>query len=140
MNPEESYQLLSDQKFELGDRIVYIQDFGKVPVLSKGTVVGISTIGSKTSLSVIFDHPLLSGNTFNGKLLTRRGLTIDSSLVINLSNKQFVYHSNASKGRKKLTDEDRAAYQKAAETKRSAEQSKKWLGRRNLLLKSPTIF
>lgn len=125
LNPEESYQLLSDQKFELGDRIVYIQDFGKVPVLSKGTVVGISTIGSKTSLSVIFDHPLLSGNTFNGKLLTRRGLTIDSSLVINLSNKQFVYHSNASKGRKKLTDEDRAAYQKAAETKRSAEQSKK---------------
>ena len=27
LNANESYQLLSDQRFELGDRIIYVQDF-----------------------------------------------------------------------------------------------------------------
>ena len=30
LNAGESYQLLSDQRFELGDRVIYVQDFGKV--------------------------------------------------------------------------------------------------------------
>lgn len=94
-----SYQLLSDQRFELGDRIVYVQDHGKAPVLSKGTIVSITTLGPKISLGIIFDLPLLSGTTFSGRLRTSRGLTVDSSLVLNITNRQFVYHSKASKDR-----------------------------------------
>ncbi|KAI5962155.1 exo2 [Candida pseudojiufengensis] len=109
LNASESYQLLSEQKFELGDRVLYVQDFGKVPILSKGTVASIFTVGSKTSLGVIFDLPQLSGNTMNGKLKTNRGLMIDSSLVLNLTNKQFVYHSKASKIRKPMTEEEKIA-------------------------------
>ena len=61
----------------------------------------------QTSLGVIFDQPLLSGNNMNGKLNSNRGLIIDSSLVLNLTNKQFVYHSSCIKNRKKLTDEEK---------------------------------
>lgn len=115
LDPSESYQLLSSQRFELGDRIVYIQDSGKVPKLSKGTIVAITTIGPKTSLTVIFDYPLISGNNLNGKISTNRGLTIDSSLVLNLTNKQLIYHSKASKDRKPLTEEQKLARQKQIE-------------------------
>lgn len=94
-----SYQLLSDQKFELGDRVLYVQDHGKVPILSKGTIVSITTLGPKISLGIIFDLPLLSGSNLNGRLRTNRGLIVDSSLVLNLTNRQFVYHSKASKNR-----------------------------------------
>ncbi|CUM65023.1 uncharacterized protein PRCAT00002642001 [Priceomyces carsonii] len=113
LNPSLSYQLLSDQKFELGDRIIYVQDSGKAPKLSRGTVVNINTFGNKISLGVIFDFPLISGNNMNGKLKSNRGVTIDSSLVLNITNKQFVYHSRASKDRKPLTPEQRAAKAKA---------------------------
>ena len=109
INPSTSYSLLQNQRFTLGDRIIYVQDSGKVPKLSKGTVVAITTVGSKTSLSVVFDHPLVTGNNMNGKLKSNRGLIIDSSLVLNITNRQLVYHSNASKGKKTLSDAERAA-------------------------------
>ncbi|KAK6462135.1 Kem1 5 [Scheffersomyces coipomensis] len=128
LNPSDSYQLLGDQKFDLGDRIIYVQDFGKVPILSKGTIVGFTTIGSKTSLTIVFDHTLLSGTTLGGKLKTNRGLIIDSSLVLNLTNKQFVYHSKASKVRKPLSEEEkaiRAKHKQIIEEKKQAEQQKK---------------
>lgn len=110
LNPAESYQLLSGQKFELGDRVVYIQDFGKVPLLSKGTIASIITSGNKVSLVVIFDFPLLNGTTLNGKLSTKRGATIDSSLVLNLTNKQLVYHSKASKQVSTLNNKEKSAF------------------------------
>ncbi|EGW32564.1 uncharacterized protein SPAPADRAFT_61629 [Spathaspora passalidarum NRRL Y-27907] len=125
LNASESYQLLGDQRFELGDRIVYVQDFGKVPIMSKGTVASILTVGSKTSLGVIFDHPLLGGSDMNGKLTSKRGLVIDSSLVLNLTNRQYVYHSRASKSRKPLTPEQQAARVKAVEHKKVEQDHKR---------------
>lgn len=115
INPSVSYQLLNSQRFDLGDRIIYVQDSGKIPKLSKGTVVGITTIANKTSLTVVFDVPLVGGNNMNGKLKTNRGSIIDSSLVLNLTNRQLVYHSKASKGKKPLTDADRALRAKKKE-------------------------
>lgn len=106
LSPSESYQLLSNQHFELGDRVVYVQDFGKVPFLSKGTVVSIDPIGTKVQLGVIFDFPLLSGNTMNGKIKTNRGLVIESSFVLNLTNKQLIYHSKASKAKPILNQQE----------------------------------
>lgn len=97
LNPRESFGLLRTQKFNLGDRIVYIQDSGKVPLFSKGTVVGYTTLGLNLSVQVLFDREIVSGNTFGGRLRTKRGLGLDSSLLLNVSNAQFIYHSKASK-------------------------------------------
>lgn len=106
LDPEESYQLLNNQKFELGDRVIYVQNSGKVPYLTKGTVVSIFAIGTKISLGIVFDIPLISCNTMNGKLKTNRGLIVDPSLVLNLSSKQLVYHSKASKEKSRPLSED----------------------------------
>lgn len=119
INPSTSYSVLQNQRFTVGDRVIYVQDSGKVPKLSKGTVVAITALGSKTSLSVIFDYPLVTGNTMDGKLKTKRGLIIDSSLVLNLLNRQLVYHSKASRGKKALTDAEKAAMAQ----KKQAEQA-----------------
>lgn len=119
INPSVSYHLLSSQRFDLGDRVIYVQDSGKVPKLTKGTVVNITTIGNKTSLGVVFDYPLVTGNNMNGKLKSSRGLIIDSSLVLNISNRQLVYHSKASKDKKPMSDAERAARMKATEANKA---------------------
>lgn len=137
LDPSESYQLLSTQKFELGDRVIYVQDSGKVPKLSKGTVVSIISIGNKNSLGVIFDYPILSGNNFNGKLNTNRGLSIDSSLVLNLTNKQLVYHSKASKNQKPISAQERLARQQQIE---EAKNKKKELEKQNNAKKSNELL
>lgn len=123
INPGTSYQLLNSQRFGLGDRIIYVQDSGKVPKLSKGTVVSITTIGNKTSLTVVFDLPLVGGNNMNGKLKTNRGSIIDSSLVLNITNRQLVYHSQASKGKKPLSDAERAQRAKKKESEQKAAEN-----------------
>lgn len=126
INPSVSYQILSSQRFELGDRIIYVQDSGKVPQLSKGTVVAINTLGTKTSLSVVFDTPLVGGNNMSGKLKTNRGTVVDSSLVLNITDRQLVYHSNASKTKKTMTEEERTArFKKAEEVRGKAKETEK---------------
>ncbi|CCF57300.1 hypothetical protein KAFR_0C03080 [Kazachstania africana CBS 2517] len=97
LNPRVSFGLLRTQRFNLGDRVVYIQDSGKVPLFSKGTVVGYTTLGLSLSVQVLFDHEIVSGNTFGGRLRTKRGLGLDSSFLLNVTDRQFVYHSKASK-------------------------------------------
>lgn len=94
MNPQKGYLHLSKQKFSLGDRVMYAIDNGKVPCFAKGTVIGFRSFETNVSVQVIFDYPLLSGNTFDGRLTTQRGVSVDSSLLLNLSNKQMVVKSN----------------------------------------------
>lgn len=126
INPSVSYQLLKSQRFELGDRVIYVQDSGKIPQLSKGTVVSILAIGNKTSLGVVFDVPLVGGNNMGGKLRSNRGSIIDSSLVLNLTYRQLVFHSKASKTRKPLTDAERTVrVQKKEGEAKVAEAAKK---------------
>lgn len=97
LDPKKSFTLLRTQKFELGDRVVYIQDSGKIPLFSKGTVVGYTTLGSSLSVQVLFDNEIVAGNNFGGRLRTNRGLGLDASFLLNITNRQFVYHSKASK-------------------------------------------
>ena len=97
LNPRESYTLLRQQRFSLGDRVIYVQDSGKVPLFSKGTVVGYTTLGLNLSVQVLFDHEIVAGNTFGGRLRTKRGLGLDSSFLLNITDRQFIYHSNASR-------------------------------------------
>ncbi|SCU93625.1 LADA_0G04104g1_1 [Lachancea dasiensis] len=116
LDPQVSFSLLRTQRFDLGDRVVYIQDSGKVPLFSKGTVVGYTTIGPKLSIQVLFDNEIVAGNDFGGRLKTKRGLGLDSSFLLNLTNKQFIYHSKASKSvketAKKPQKQIKAAYAK----------------------------
>ncbi|CCK71177.1 chromatin-binding exonuclease XRN1 KNAG_0G01190 [Huiozyma naganishii CBS 8797] len=97
LNPRVSLGLLRSQRFRLGDRVIYVQDSGKVPLFSKGTVVGYTTLGLNLSVQVLFDHELVAGNTFGGRLTTKRGIGLDSSLLLNITDRQFIYHSKASK-------------------------------------------
>ncbi|KAK5962312.1 chromatin-binding exonuclease XRN1 PWA37_000354 [Arxiozyma heterogenica] len=103
LDPRESISLLRTQRFNLGDRVMYIQDSGKVPLYSKGTVVGYTTLGLNVSVQVLFDHEIVAGNTFGGRLRTKRGLGLDSSFLLNLTDRQLVYHSKASMENKTRT-------------------------------------
>lgn len=97
LDPKTSFALLRGQKFDLGDRVVYVQDSGKVPLFSKGTVVGYTTLGSRLSIQVLFDNEIVAANKFGGRLRTNRGLGLDASFLLNITNRQFIYHSKASK-------------------------------------------
>ncbi|AAS51874.1 ADL046Cp [Eremothecium gossypii ATCC 10895] len=97
LDPRQSFALLRTQRFDLGDRVIYVQDSGKVPLFSKGTVVGYTTIGSRISIQVLFDQELAAGTTFGERLQTNRGIGVDSSCLLNISKRQFIYHSKASK-------------------------------------------
>lgn len=97
LDPKNSFTLLRRQKFELGDRVIYVQDSGKVPLFSKGTVVGYTTLGSRLSVQVLFDNELVAANNFGGRLRSNRGLGLDASFLLNLTNRQFIYHSKASR-------------------------------------------
>ncbi|KAH3685269.1 hypothetical protein WICPIJ_003743 [Wickerhamomyces pijperi] len=100
LDPKVSFSRLSSQTFHLGDRVVYVHDSGKVPLFSKGTVVSYTSLGSNVTLNVLFDKVIMGGNKLDGRIRTNRGLAVDSSLVLNISRKQFVYHSSASKTKK----------------------------------------
>ena len=91
LNPSIPVLKLKQQQFRLGDRVVYILDSGKVPLFSKGTVIGYKSSDTAVSVSVLFDFPVLTGNTFDGRLKTQRGLSIDSTLLLNITLKQFLY-------------------------------------------------
>ena len=97
LNPRDSLTLLRSQRFSLGDRVIYVQDSGKVPLFSRGTVVGYTTLGANLSIQVLFDHEIVAGNTFGGRLRTKRGIGLDSSFLLNITDRQFIYHSKASK-------------------------------------------
>lgn len=115
LDPKTSFALLRGQRFDLGDRVVYVQDSGKVPLFSKGTVVGYTTLGSRLSIQVLFDNEIVAGNNFGGRLRTNRGLGLDAAFLLNITNRQFIYHSKASKEASdhKKSSKGSAASQKA---------------------------
>lgn len=91
LNPSVPVLRLKQQQFRLGDRVLYVLVSGKVPLFSKGTVVGFRSSETSVSVHVVFDLPILTGNRFNGRLKTQRGLSVDSSSLLNISLKQFFY-------------------------------------------------
>lgn len=130
LDPKVSLTLLRSQKFELGDRVIYVQDSGKVPLFSKGTVVGYTTIGNSLSIQVLFDDEIVAGNNFGGRLRSKRGLGLDSSFLLNLTNRQFIYHSKASQKVKETVatgkrNQKNAISNRVAQKKKSEELKKK---------------
>ncbi|KAK7750233.1 exonuclease II Exo2 [Diatrype stigma] len=90
LQPKDAEQRLGSQRFRLGDRLVYVQDAGKIPIASKGTVVGISEIGSHHMLDVLCDDTFMNGTTLGGRCDAFRGQTVPANAVLNLSNKQVL--------------------------------------------------
>ncbi|OBA25987.1 hypothetical protein HANVADRAFT_7559 [Hanseniaspora valbyensis NRRL Y-1626] len=95
--PEDSFGLLRRQKFSLGDRVVYVQTHGKIPYLSKGTVIGYFSEGQNVNIQVVFDNEIVAGSTLGGRLITNRAIILDRALLLNTTDRQFIYHSKASK-------------------------------------------
>ncbi|CAK7211474.1 exonuclease II Exo2 [Sporothrix bragantina] len=95
LKPADAEQRLGNQNFALGDRIVYVQDSGKVPIALRGTVVGISRTATTKLLDVVFDTTFMSGTTLGERCPPFRGQMVPASSVLNLSNRQVVAGSRA---------------------------------------------
>jgi hypothetical protein len=95
MKPADAEHRLGNQRFTLGDRVVYVQDSGRVPIATRGTVVGISRTPRTTLLDVVFDVTFMSGTSLGERCTAFRGSTVPISSVLNLTNKQVIAGSKA---------------------------------------------
>jgi 5'-3' exoribonuclease 1 len=99
LKPSDAQWRLGNQQFRLGDRIIYTADSGKVPIASKGTVVGLTQTSRETWLDVVFDVSFMSGTTLGDRCSPFRGQTVPKWSVLNLSDKQCIAGSKASSSR-----------------------------------------
>lgn len=95
MKPSDAEHRLGNQKFALGDRVVYVQDSGRVPIATRGTVVGISRTPRTVLLDVLFDVTFMSGTSLGDRCSPFRGSTVPISSVLNLTHKQVIAGSKA---------------------------------------------
>jgi len=84
LKPSHAATLLPDQTFKLGDRVVFVQDSGTVPIGAKGTVVGLDRL----EVEVVFDDRFMSGMDLSGRCSMHRGMTVGPQSILNLSNPQ----------------------------------------------------
>ena len=96
LKPSDAEYRCADQKFALGDRVVYVQDSGKVPIGSRGTVVGLTQSPRRTLLDVVWDVTFMSGTTLGERCSPFRGMTVPLGSVLNLTNRQVIAASAAS--------------------------------------------
>ncbi|KAL8968080.1 MAG: hypothetical protein Q9183_002637 [Haloplaca sp. 2 TL-2023] len=95
LKPSDAEHRLSHQRFVLGDRVVYVQDSGRVPIATQGTVVGMTRTSRTTLLDVIFDVTFMSGTTLENRCSPFRGSTVPIHSVLNLSDRQVIVGSRA---------------------------------------------
>ncbi len=95
LKPSDAESRLGHQKFTLGDRIVYVQDSGRVPIASQGTVVGITRTPRKTFLDIVFDFTFMSGTSLDDRCSPFRGSTVPAHSVLNMTDRQLVAGSRA---------------------------------------------
>lgn len=99
LKPSDAQWRLGNQVFRLGDRIIYTADSGKVPIASKGTIVGLTQTSREVWLDVVFDVSFMSGTTLGDRCSPFRGQTVPKWSVLNLSDKQCIAGSKASSSR-----------------------------------------
>ncbi|KAI1498468.1 exoribonuclease 1 [Biscogniauxia marginata] len=102
LHPRDAEQRLGGQKFSLGDRVVYVQASGKVPIASKGTVVGISTVGNQHMIDILCDNTFMNGTTLGGRCEAFRGQTVSANSVLNTTNRQVIASSKTSLERRSV--------------------------------------
>lgn len=93
VKPEHAVYRLQNQRFDLGDRVVMVQESGSVPLAARGVVIGLNT----KNIDVVWDVPFISGTTLSNRCSQYRGSTIDFNACLNLTNRQFTstVHSSA---------------------------------------------
>lgn len=100
LKPTDAEHRLSNQKFSIGHRVVYVQDSGKVPIASQGTVVGLTRTARVVLLDIVFDTTFMSGTSLSDRCSPFRGATVPSSSVLNVSYRQLEITSNAGLNRR----------------------------------------
>lgn len=95
LKPSDAEHRLGHQSFALGDRIVYVQDSGRVPIATQGTVVGMTRTSRTTLLDVVFDVTFMSGTSLEDRCSPFRGSTVPTHSVLNISNRQVIAGSRA---------------------------------------------
>jgi 5'-3' exoribonuclease 1 len=100
LKPSDAEHRLGSQTFTLGDRIVYVQDSGRVPIATRGTVVGLTRTTRMTLLDVVFDDTFMSGTSLGDRCSPFRGSTIPTTSVLNLSKPQVQAISKAAESRR----------------------------------------
>lgn len=93
LKPLDAEHRLGHQNFALGDRIVYVQESGRVPIASQGTVVGINRTARTSMLDVVFDVTFLSGTSLDDRCSPFRGSTVPVHSVLNTTNRQLIVAS-----------------------------------------------
>jgi 5'-3' exoribonuclease 1 len=96
LKPADAEHRLGNQAFTLGDRVVYAQDAGKVPIATRGTVVGLTQTSRTTLLDIVFDVAFMGGSTLGDRCSPFRGATVALTTVLNLTDRQLVAGSKAS--------------------------------------------
>ena len=95
LKPSDAEQRLHDQRFTIGDRIVYVQDSGRVPIGSAGTVIGKTRTARVMLLDVVFDTTFISGTSLGDRCSPFRGSTVPATAVLNMTDRQVVSYSSA---------------------------------------------
>ena len=95
LRPSDAEQRIGIQRFTLGDRVVYVQDSGRVPIAQRGTVVGLTRTSRITYLDVVFDTSFMSGTTLDDRCSPFRGSTVPITSVLNITDKQRIALSKA---------------------------------------------
>ncbi|KAL8667788.1 MAG: hypothetical protein Q9202_000252 [Teloschistes flavicans] len=95
LKPSDAEHRLSHQRFALGDRAVYVQDSGRVPIATQGTIVGMTRTSRTTLLDVLFDVTFMSGTSLENRCSPFRGSTVPIHSVLNISDRQIVAGSRA---------------------------------------------
>ena len=95
LKPSDAEHRLSHQRFALGDRVVYVQDSGRVPIATRGTVVGKTMTSRTTLLDVLFDVTFMSGTSLDDRCSPFRGSTVPLHTVLNLTDRQVIAGSRA---------------------------------------------
>lgn len=96
LKPSDAEHRLHNQWFSIGDRVVYVQDSGKVPIATRGTVIGLTRTTRATLLDVVFDVTFMSGTTLSDRCSPFRGMTVPTQSVLNLTNRQLIAGTKAS--------------------------------------------
>ena len=100
LKPSDAEHRLGNQRFSVGDRVVYIQDSGRVPIATRGTVVGLTRTSRALFLDCVFDVTFMSGTTLGDRCSPFRGSSVQASSVLNLTDRQVVAGSKAAEEHK----------------------------------------
>jgi 5'-3' exoribonuclease 1 len=95
LKPSDAEQRLGNQRFTIGDRVVYVQDSGRVPIGSHGTIIGKTRTARTMLIDVVFDATFMSGTSLGDRCSPFRGSTVPATAVLNLTDKQVVSWTSA---------------------------------------------